>query len=88
MYFKSYKISEDYQYVSNEDMRILYACDWLVEQQTSIRKAAKYWGFSKSTLWRKIHKNCKDLSPELYKQVVKQLEENYSIRGEKKDGSK
>lgn len=84
---KSYKISEDYLYIGDEDMRVLCACSWLVDNHATIKETANQWGFSSTTLWRRIHNNCKELSSELYEDVVKKLKENH-LNGGQKNGQK
>ncbi len=65
-----------YSKLNNEYKRVLSACQFMVEQEASIRVAAFYYNFSTSTLWRRIHKVCKELSPVLYDKVVKRMSLN------------
>lgn len=79
-YYEGYEITKVYYLLNEEETHVLYACIWMVDNKTTIRTTAKNWCYSRMTFWRRIHKECKSLSPELYKVVCRQLKENH-IRG-------
>lgn len=83
-YYEDYQITKEYYLLSKEEIKVLDACIWMVENRTSIRVTAKNCGYSKSTLHRRIHNECKELSLELYNLVKVQMKINI----EKKRGDK
>ena len=62
--------------LSNDDILLLDACIWLVDNRASIRVTAKNMGFSKSSFHRSIHRRLRRLSNELYGCVEKQIRVN------------
>lgn len=80
MFYYNYEISEEYTYLKEEELHVLYACHWLVKNKSTIRETAANCEYSVTTLWRRIHNECRNLSPELYACVEKQLKKNH-IRG-------
>lgn len=58
----------------------LGACYFMVSEKLTIRETAKYWDYSATTFWRRIHNECKELSPELYEAVVAQMRKNMQRR--------
>lgn len=59
--------------LEEEEMHVLRACIWMVDNKTTIRETAKNWEYSPTTFWRRIHKECKELSPDLYSRVCHQI---------------
>lgn len=53
--------------LTEQDVHLLDACIFLVDNNYSIRKTAENVGYSKSTLHRRIHMNLRRLSYELYR---------------------
>lgn len=78
MFYMGYEITPKMKYtgLTSEDISVLYACYYLAFYKSSIRKTAKIHGYAPTTLWRRIHTTCKDISPTLYEDVKKQLKEN------------
>lgn len=64
------------EFLTLEESDILFACYWMVEHDATIRQTAKARGFSTTTLWRRIHKNCKEICPGMYSKVLDQIERN------------
>lgn len=81
LYYQGYEISEEYSYLEEEELYVLYACYWMVNNRSTIRETAVNCGYSATTFWRRIHKECKQLSPELYRCVVRQMKKNLERRG-------
>ena len=79
-YYQNYEIPEK-DYLSNEELHVLYACCWMVDNRSTIRETAVNCDYSRSTLWRRIHNECRQLSPELYRCVVRQMQKNLEKRG-------
>ena len=80
IYYQNYEIPEK-DYLSNEELHVLYACCWMVDNRSTIRETAVNCDYSRSTLWRRIHNECRQLSPELYRCVVRQMQKNLKRRG-------
>ena len=80
IYYQNYEIPEKDQ-LSNEELHVLYACCWMVDNRSTIRETAVNCEYSRSTLWRRIHNECRQLSPELYRCVVRQMQKNLKRRG-------
>lgn len=76
--FKGYELTK--WDVTEEELRVLHACDWLVNNKSTIRVTAEKWDYSATTLWRRIHKECKEISPDLYKRVCYQMKLNLERR--------
>ena len=54
--------------------------EYMVRNDATVRKAAKQFGISKSTVHKDIREKLPELSPELYKEVEKLLEINKQER--------
>ena len=80
IYYQNYEIPEK-DYLSNEELHVLYACCWMVDNRSTIRETAVNCDYSATTLWRRIHNECKQLSPKLYRCVVRQMRKNLKRRG-------
>ena len=80
LYYQNYEIPEK-DYLSSEELHVLYACCWMVDNRSTIRETAVNCDYSRSTLWRRIHNECRQLSPELYRSVVRQMQKNLKRRG-------
>lgn len=80
LYYHNYKIPEK-DFLSDEEIHVLYACRWMVDNRSTIRETAENCGYSSTTFWRRIHNECRQLSPELYRCVVWQIEKNLERRG-------
>lgn len=75
-YYDGYQITKEYYLLDEEDIKVLDACIWMIDNRASIRVTAKNCEYSKSTFHRRIHKECKELSYELYKLVQAQMKIN------------
>ena len=75
-YYRGYKITKDYNNLVEEELHVLYACRWLILNHATIRETALNCKYSATTFWRRIHNECRQLSPELYKYVVIQMQKN------------
>ena len=80
LYYQKYEIPEK-DCLSSEEMHVLYACHWMVDNHSTIRETAVHCEYSATTFWRRIHNECRQLSPELYRWVVKQIQKNLERRG-------
>jgi len=84
LYWEGYRLAKKYNYINEEQMHVLYACYWMVNNDMSIRETAARWEYTYTTLWRRIHKECKELSPDLYGCVLEQIQRNLEKRGKRK----
>lgn len=77
-FYKGWEVSDLYKTKSlNErQMNILDACIYYSEEGSTIRDAAPKFGLSSTSFWRGIHNECKEISPELYEEVKKQIKRN------------
>lgn len=82
-YYQGYEIAEEYTSLDEEQMHVLYACYWMVDNRSTIRETAKNCEYSATTFWRRIHNECKNLSPELYECVLRQIKLNMKRIGKK-----
>lgn len=80
LYYQGYEIPER-DYLTTEEIHALYACHWMVDNRSTIRETAANCEYSTTTFWRRIHNECKQLSPELYRCVVRQIKKNLERRG-------
>ena len=53
---------------------------YLIENNSTVRKVAKQFGISKSTVHKDITENLKSINPTLYKQVKEILKKNKNER--------
>lgn len=84
LYYQGYEIAEEYSYLEEEELHVLYACHWMVDNRSTIRETAANCEYSATTFWRRIHNECRQLSPELYRCVVKQMHANLLFPKRKK----
>lgn len=82
--FEGYELSKAYFDLTKEEIHVLSACYWMVDNRATIRETAENCEYSSTTFWRRIHNECKQLSPELYKLVVKQMHANLLFPKRKK----
>lgn len=64
--------------LSEREEEIFQIGHFLVDNRVSIRQCARNFDISKSCIHRRIHKELKDISFELYKCVCRQLQLNKS----------
>ncbi len=64
----------------NVDLRAVELGEYIVDNKTTVRAAAKYFGISKSTVHMDVTKRLYDINPALYSQVRKVLEVNKAQR--------
>lgn len=83
LYYQGYLIENRY-YLDKEEIRLLDTLCWMVDNQSTIGKAAINFEYSCTTLWRKIHKECKYLSYELYDRLLILIDKNKRKGGRKK----
>lgn len=67
-------------YVSFNKERSVLMATYLIENNSTVRKVAKQFGISKSTVHKDITENLKSVNPTLYKQVKEILEKNKNER--------
>lgn len=79
--YGGYEITKLNFLLDEEEIKCIEACIFMVENKTSIRATAKNCCYRKSTFHRRIHSMCRDLSPELYEVVKRQMKENLKKRG-------
>ena len=74
-YYEGYLLENGvYNFELSDDQKdFLNCCIWIIDNKVSIRNASKNFQVSKSTLHRKINKELKSLSYELYTCVKRQL---------------
>lgn len=53
LYYQGYEITGKYGYLEEEELHVLYACHWMVDNHSTIYEAALYCEYSATTLWRK-----------------------------------
>lgn len=63
-------------YISSNKERCIIMATYLVENNSTVRKVAKHFGISKSTVHKDITENLKNKNPTLYKQVKEILDKN------------
>lgn len=80
LYYQNYEIPKK-DCLSSEEMHVLYACHWMVDNHSTIRETAIHCEYSATTFWRRIHNECRQLSPKLYRCVVRQMKNNLEKRG-------
>lgn len=87
-YYDTFKINDgmDLANLTEEEIRVLDACIWMVRNGSTIRKTAKEFGYSKSTLHRRIHHECRLTSYDLYGWVCSQLNVNMMKKGMVRNG--
>lgn len=76
LYYENYQISEEFYFLDDYQKKVLMACCYMVDNKTTLRITAENCGYSTTTLWRRIHKECKQISPELYKCVCNRMRLN------------
>lgn len=62
------------------ELRAIELAEYIVENQTTVRAAAKKFGISKSTVHNDVSERLKKLNPELYNDVRKVLDINKAER--------
>lgn len=62
--------------LTGKERRVIEACMWMVENEATIQKTAEHFNYATTTFWRRIHKECRILRPDLYEQVCQQMEVN------------
>ncbi len=62
------------------DLRAIELAEYIIENKTTVRAAAKKFGVSKSTVYVDVSERLKNLSPGLYNDVRKILEVNKAER--------
>lgn len=62
------------------ELRAIELAEYIVENQTTVRAAAKKFGISKSTVHNDVSSRLKKLNPELYNDVRKVLDINKAER--------
>ena len=67
-------------YVSFNKERSVLMATYLIENNSPVRKVAKQFGISKSTVHKDITENLKSINPTLYKQVKEILKKNKNER--------
>lgn len=78
--YSGYTITKSYYELSDREIETLEMCIIIVQNKETLRIVARYFNVSWSTIHKRIHKICKELSPELYQAVCHQLKENH-LRG-------
>lgn len=68
-----FELTKPIENLSYFEMGVICTCCWMVNNKETIRGTADHWVISSTTFWRRIHKECKDLSPDLYKAVCNQM---------------
>ena len=62
------------------ELRAIELAEYIVENQTTVRAAAKKFGISKSTVHNDVSERLRKLNPELYNDVRKVLDVNKAER--------
>lgn len=77
MFYKKYRLSGPViRYVDEDEMRLLMAAEWIVNEEDVLRNTAKKYGYAYQSLWTYIHRDLKELCPELYEKTAAQLQKN------------
>lgn len=77
---RGFKITKSRHEMSAEEVKALYACDHMVHNHLTLAETAKDCGYSTTTFWRRVHNECKELAPGLYKDVCHQMKLNLARR--------
>ena len=67
-------------YISSNKERCVIMASYMLENETTVRAAAKRFGISKSTVHKDVTYNLKKVNTELYKRVQDLLEKNKQER--------
>ena len=67
-------------YISSNKERCVIMASYMLENETTVRAAAKRFGISKSTVHKDVTYNLKKVNTELYKKVQDLLEKNKQER--------
>ncbi len=62
------------------DKRVILFADYIIENRTTVRKTAKYFGISKSTVHKDVAVRLKFLDPDRYDAVREVLNQNKAER--------
>ncbi len=60
--------------------RVLLLAHYIIDSKDTVRGAAKKFGVSKSTVHKDVSERLKEISPSLYEEVRKVLDENKAER--------
>lgn len=74
-YYRRWFINKKYTSLTGEQIRTLDACIYY-SQGSTIRDTAQRYGISSTSFWRRIHNDCKEISPALYEEVKEQIKKN------------
>lgn len=83
--YDGYKLSTNWYNMSDDEKTVIVACVCMVRYKLTIRTTAMMFSYATTTFWKRIHNECKELSPDLYRCVVKQMKKNLE-RGQKNYG--
>ncbi len=73
-------ISEGYFLKTDVEQRAVELAEYIIENKTTVRAAAKKFGVSKSTVFVDVSERLKKLNPSLYNDVRKILDVNKAER--------
>ena len=62
------------------EQRAIEAAQYIIENNATVRKTAKVFNISKSTVHKDVHERLKRINPALYKEAQKVLEVNKAER--------
>lgn len=62
------------------ERRVISLAEYIVDSKDTVRGAAKKFGVSKSTVHKDVSERLKEISPSLYEEVRKVLDENKAER--------
>lgn len=79
--YDGYELNTNWYDMEDKEQDAIVACSWMVKNRSTIRETASIFSYAPTTFWRRIHNECRQLSPELYGRVVKQMKKNLERRG-------
>ena len=74
--YDGYELTKNWYDMTVEENSVITACVFYVKNKSTIRVTAEKFLYSYTTLWRRMHNECAELSPDLYEDVKKQIKIN------------
>lgn len=71
-----YELTKNWYDMTEDEKTVVMACVSYAKHESTIRITAKLFGYSYTTLWRRMHNECAELSPDLYEDVKKRIKIN------------
>lgn len=74
---EGYLINDDVEKLSQREYNLFISCVYIVDRKMSLRRTAREFGISKSSIHEFANKKLSTISRELYKCVKRQLKDNF-----------